>query len=107
VFWSFPTAVGFFRINVRILKYTVNKVSSLRDWAGSVIDNLQSSSVYFVRSLIRKIPALTDKSRRDDTLLTVYFSIRIQCTDTIAGTGRHSGDKPGQQNIYMLFISRT
>jgi hypothetical protein len=24
--------------------------------------------------------------------------------DTVAGTGRHSGDKPGQQNCYMLLI---
>jgi hypothetical protein len=64
--------------HVRKLKHTVNKVSSLRDLAGYVIDNIQSPSVYFVRSLILKIPAMTDKSRRDDTLLTVYFSIRIQ-----------------------------
>jgi hypothetical protein len=64
--------------HVRILKYTVNKVSSLRDWEGYVIENLQSPSAYYVHSLIRKIPAMTDKSRRDDTLLTVYFSARIQ-----------------------------
>jgi hypothetical protein len=64
--------------HVRTLKYTVNKVSSLRDLAGYVIDNIQSPSVYFISSIILKIPEMTDKSRRDDTLLTVYFSVRIQ-----------------------------
>jgi hypothetical protein len=69
------------RYCIRTLKYTLNNVSSLRDL--SVIADILRMRLRtkYTDGNCRLSITYPSQSRRDDTLLTVYFSIRTWGTD--------------------------
>jgi hypothetical protein len=92
------------RYCIRTLKYTVNKASSLRDLsviAGILWMRLRTKYTDGDCRLSITDPA---QSRRDDTLLTVYFSIRTWRTWGIPIEKQRTDDALLSLISYLFFV---